>query len=525
MLARSWSIVFCAALVGCEASDRTRGRDVISLHSIRGRVVGHAGAYVDGASLTLHAVEPDGEKYVAATRSSFDGSYTVQTSRVGPHRLVAAHAASADSASDIVVEPGIGTIERDFVLAPRATATIRGFLAAADGSRLSTSELARLFPSAVGHDVRRSSTGADGVVEYFPFVGGSRLVARQAHGGRTPGGDVEAIVDPTSGAFRIDVASDFDGRLALDFRGVEIASVPLSGDSRTVEMFVEVNDAFARVGSLELTSGDSATTLDRLVVLRADARIGAAAAIDDVEEFFDLEDPKLPARLVGVPRGEYLVVAMSGADSLAIATATVEGFETTRTTLAFAPACSASIEIAGEPGDRGSLLDSAQLRTLDGLPLPARFSLESDSTLRLDGAPAGSCALFLGSGFVVLDLVADDIVVSRLELEPLQSTELRVKLFDAWRWQLVAAVPAQMRVFADEVLVSDSRFDVAFDAEGWVVTELDLPPGRYRAEFEVEGYRRVEGEIEAGFTSIFASGDFDRFVDDPELRRHGRLDR
>lgn len=525
MFARTFLLVACAGLAGCEAPDRVRGRDAVSQHSIRGRVLGPSGVYLEGAALTLHALAEDGEKYVAATRTAFDGSFTVQTSRVGPHRLVATHESAADSVAEIEVGTGVGTIDQDFVLAPGAAATIRGFLASAAGAPFDTPDLARLFPSAVGHDVARASQGSDGVTEYFPFVGGSRLVARQAHGGRTPGGDAEAVVDAATGKFEIAVDREFDGRLALDFRGAEIASVPLSGSAKTVEMFVDAEAAFLRLGSLEIASADPTSSFDRLVVLRADARVGAASARDDVEEYFELDAPKPPLRLVGIPRGDYLVVGLAGEESLAIAPARVEGATSTRVTLEFVATASATIEIAGERTDPAPISDTAQLRSLDGLSLPARFRDGAGNALMLDGAAPGRCALFADSGFAVLDLAAGAATSARVELRPLQPTELRVRLFDSWRWQLVAAVPAQLRVFSGDVLVSDARFDVEFDAEGWVTTALDLPPGRYRVEFEIDGYRRVDGEIEAGLTSVFPFGDFDAWVEDPERRRHGRLDR
>lgn len=495
-------------IAGCEGGGALRGDEVVSLHSIRGRAIGPDGAYLDAVNVEVFATAQAGEARIDSTRSAFDGSFTVQTPRVGRHRLSAKHPTGVDESIELEVPAGVGVLAHDFVLRPKNTTKVIGVVGASDRLAFEVGDIARLFPDSVGHDVNRASTGQDGVIEYFPFVGGSRLVARQEHGGRTPWGDPVATIFPESGRFEIEIASDFEGDLVLDFRGREIAQFPHSGGAKTAEVFVDAKAVFDTLGILALAAADATVTFDRIVVFRADARIGASSALDGVEEYFAIDQPTLPMRLVGLPKGRYVVVATSGADSITLSSVNVRGGATETLTLVPTQTAGARVVLAGPAAsfaDGDALLADAQLRTLDGMPLPCEFERTTDEepTLRLRGAPPGRHALFVGDGFVVLDLVAGSEIAARLESKPLESTEIRVRLFDAWRWNLPAAVPAQLRVFSGDVLVSDARFDVTFDAEGWVTTALDLPPGRYGFEFEVANYRRVDGEIEAGYISLF----------------------
>lgn len=506
---RSIAFAFLAlAIAGCEGGGARQAADTVSLHSIRGRTIGCDGAYLDAVRVEVFAAAQDGEDRIDATRSAFDGSFTVQTPRVGRHRLSATHPTGMDESVDLDVPAGVGTLAHDFVLRPKTTTKVIGFVGASDRLAFEVQDIARLFPDSVGHDVNRASTGSDGVTEYFPFVGGSRLVARQEHGGRTPWGDPVATISPESGRFEIEIASDFEGDLVLDFRGREIAQFPHSGSAKTAEVFVDAKSVFDTLGILALATADATVTFDRIVVFRADARVGASSSLDGVEEYFAIDQPVLPLRLVGVPKGRYVVVATVAADSIALASVTARGGATETLTLVPTQTARATVVLVGPSAsfaDADAVLASAQLRTIDGMPLPCEFELttEGEPTLRLRGAPPGRHALFVGDGFVVLDLVAGSDLAARLESKPLETTEIRVRLFDAWRWKLPAAVPAQLRVFSGDVLVSDARFDVTFDAEGWVTTALDLPHGRYGFEFEVSNYRRVEGELEAGYVSLF----------------------
>ncbi len=496
---------FLAASTACETQSQERGLAAPSLHTVRGRILAPDGVYADKTTVVLYVAKEDGKfQSIANGKSGFDGRYALNTYDVGRHRLVAQREGCADAATEFDVASGTGSIPLDVALAATTYSTIKGILLDSESRALAPGDLAQLFPSQAGHDETVGSKGDDGVTEYFPFTGASRLVARYDHRGIPPGGEPEAKVDIESGRFQVDVVAGFVGRLALEFRGREIEAVPWKEGDGLVEYGVDTSALAASLGALELGSNDDAR-FDRLRIERIGAAPGASR--------FVLEHPIFPMRLVGIPAGRYALIA-SQADSFAMQEIDVTGGDRTQLEIRREEPCSAEVTFVDVRQQPSALSNNdLDLRTPSGVGLPAVFEIQTEggsTTVRVKNAPPGRWLLFAASAVVPVVFETGKIAKASGRIEDLAETHLQARLHDGWEWKVPSAVPVRLRLSShDGDLLADIQLRVTIDAEGFIDVPVAAPPGWFRARVDLADLKSYDTEIGPGVRTSYQRIDRD----------------
>jgi hypothetical protein len=253
-------------ITGCEPG----GRKPPPVQSVvfRGAVVGPEGTLLEGAEVEIYADDTTrgGWVRVDRTKTSFDGSYWLRTSRVGPHRLAARHEACLDAEVEIDVPLGVGSQICEFELGPAHRSVIQGMLLDAEGVPLDAAGIALLFPAVVAHEESLGVAAADGVVEYLPYTGGSELIARYFHRGVPPDGVPRAEIDARTARFRVSVPEGFEGELVLRFRDRIAAARPWSDGNGLVEFDVDLAPLRAALGRATFVT-EGGASLEKLRVV------------------------------------------------------------------------------------------------------------------------------------------------------------------------------------------------------------------------------------------------------------------
>jgi hypothetical protein len=479
-------------ITGCEPG----GRKPPPVQSVvfRGAVVGPEGTLLEGAEVEIYADDTTrgGWVRVDRTKTSFDGSYWLRTSRVGPHRLAARHEACLDAEVEIDVPLGVGSQICEFELGPAHRSVIQGMLLDAEGVPLDAAGIALLFPAVVAHEESLGVAAADGVVEYLPYTGGSELIARYFHRGVPPDGVPRAEIDARTARFRVSVPEGFEGELVLRFRDRIAAARPWSDGDGLVEFDVDLAPLRAALGRATFVT-EGGASLAKLRVVRHD--------VDPDLARFDVATPPSPCRLRGLPPGAYTAIADFGAAGVMIRRFEVEPGAAIDVALAPAPAASARIAISDRRAGGPSPLAASDfaVATRDGIPLDVDVVLETNGdgfVAHLERAPAGSLLLFAEGCYVELELASGAAIDAALEIVDLPTTEIDVQLTRGWRWLLPTGIATRLVLRSGSgAVVADARFAAAIDAEGWLTTSVTAPAGSYELRIEVDGELLVDDEV------------------------------